>query len=224
MNKLTRIHFLIALVSAGLACNAFAADTIPAPADSRVFEMLPVIYPWMGTSNPAASSASGIGSMSFAQAGIMHKDDDIKLTQQPGTITSYHAATEGFVQIGRLSLFGSFRYANNRYDDLKYNGTLMFNSLNPYLLGDSVSAGQFMEGFNMEGGLSYQLNNRIAIAADAEYVSDVGAKQKDPRNENTISLLKVSPGIIYDLGKIKIGLSGSIYTRPVMISYSVEGN
>ena len=224
MNKITHHYFLIALITAGLSCDAFAADTIPVPAGSRIFEMMPVIYPWMGTSNPAALSVSDIGKMSFAQAGVMHKDDDIKLTQQPGITTSYHAATEGFMKLGRLSLFGSFRYANNRYDDLIYNGTLMFNTLNPYLLGDSVSARQFIEGFNMKGGLSYQVNNRITIAANGEYTSDVGAKQKDPRNENTISLLKVSPGIIYDLGKTKIGLSGSVYTTSNEISYSVEGN
>ncbi|HUW92029.1 MAG TPA: hypothetical protein VMV74_02610, partial [Bacteroidales bacterium] len=224
MNKITSVRLLMAVIAAGLSCNTAAADTIPVPAGIRTFEMLPLISPWMGTSNPAALSACNVGNLSLAQAGFMYKNDEIRLMQQPELTTSYDAATKGFMKIGKLSLFGSFGYSNTCFNGLKYNGTMMFNTLNPYLLGDTVSARQFKEQFEMEGKVSYSVNDRITVAAGVEYLSVVGAKQTDPRNKNTISSLRVTPGIIYNLGKTIVGLSGSVYTTSDEISYSVEGN
>jgi len=154
----------------------------------------------------------------------MHDDNQIRFIQQPERTTVYHAATKGYMQLGKLSLFGAFGYSNNHYYGSEYNGTLMFNSLNPYLLGDTVPDRQFKEQFDMEGKVSYRLSDRLSMAAAVEYLSAVGAKQKDPRNLNKISYLRLTPGVIYDLGKTKVGLSGSVYTTSNEISYSVEGN
>ena len=212
----------MALVASGLGCGAFAQEK--APASLNTFEMLPVIFPWVETSNSAALAGFNLGNMSRAQAGYSFKDDEITLTQNPQVTSSYHADTKGFIHLGSLALYGSFGYTNAGYKGATYNGTMMFDTYNPYLVGDTVSARQFREQFNMEGKVSYSLNDRITIATGAEYMSTVGAKQKDPRNKNTISSLRVSPGITYDFGRTKVGLSGSVYTTSNEISYSVEGN
>ncbi|MDZ7635919.1 MAG: hypothetical protein U5L72_16385 [Bacteroidales bacterium] len=81
-----------------------------------------------------------------------------------------------------------------------------------------------MESFTMEGKMSYRMNDRLSLAVGAEHLSAVGAKQKDPRNKNTISSLRLTPGLTYDLGRTKVGLSGSIYNTSDELSYRVEGN
>lgn len=222
MNRITSVRLLMAMVATGLGCCAFAQER--APASLSTFEMLPVIFPWMGTSNSAALSEFNLGNMSLAQAGSSYTDDGIKFIQQPEITSSYLAATKGFMQINRLSLYGSFRYSNTGFKGVNYNGTMMYNTFNPYLVGDTVSARQFREQFEMEGKISYKLNDRITFAAGAEYVSAIGAKQKDPRNKNTISSFRINPGIIYDLGNTKVGLSGSFYTTSNELTYKVEGN
>lgn len=224
MKNLTALSLLISLIMAGLGDTVSAADTIPVPRGSRAFDLMPFVLPWTGTSNPAALSETNFGNLSLAQAGYCWSDDDIRMIQQPGQSSSYHAATRGYMKLGNISLFGSFGYSNSGYKGVNYNGTMMFDTHNPYLLGDSVSARQFREQFDMAGKLSYSLNERINLAVGAEYLSAVGARQKDPRNKNTISSLRVTPGITYDLGKTRIGLSGSLYTTSDEISYSVEGN
>lgn len=225
MNRITSLSLILAVTLLGLTSVAAASDTIAANRHrSSTFELLPVLAPWTGTSNPGALSEYSIGKLSLAQAGYTYNDDKIRFIQQPEATSAYHAATKGFMQLGKLSLFGSFRYSNDYYRGSEYNGTLMFNSLNPYLLGDTVPAVQFKEQFDMEGKVSYRLSDRLTVAAGVEYLSAVGAKQKDPRNRNTISSLKLTPGMVYDFGKTKIGISGSVYTTSNEISYSVEGN
>jgi hypothetical protein len=224
MKKNTIVRTVLAGMFALFSSGAIASDTIPVPAGSNAFDFLPVFLPWMGTSNPGALSENSIGNLSLMQAGYMHSDDQIRFIQQPEKTSVYNAETKGFMQLGKLYLFGAFGYSNNRYRGSEYNGTLMFNSLNPYLLGDTVPDLQFKEQFEMEGKASYRLSERLTIATGVEYLSAVGAKQKDPRNKNSISYLRVSPGVIYDLGKTKLGLSGSVYTTSDEISYSVEGN
>lgn len=209
---------------AGLAGTVSAADTIAVPRGSRAFDIMPFVLPWTGTSNPAALSETSFGNISLAQAGYTSSDDDIRMIQQPVQYSSYQAATRGFMKLGKVSLFGSFGYSNSGYKGVNYNGTMMFDTYNPYLVGDSVSARQTREQFGMEGKLSYTVNDRINVAVGAEYISAVGARQKDPRNKNTISMLRVTPGITYDLGKTKVGLSGSVYTTSNEMSYRVEGN
>lgn len=224
MKKNTIVRTVLAGMFALLTCGTSASDTIPVPDGSSTFDLLPAFRPWMGTCNPGALSLNGIGNLNLIQVGYRHHDDQIRFIQQPEITTVYQAVTKGYMQLGKLDLFGAFGYSNNRYSGSEYNGTLMFNSLNPYLLGDTVPDKQFKEQFQLEGKISYRLSNRLSLAAGVEYLSAVGAKQKDPRNKNNISFLRVTPGVIYDFGKTKIGLSGSVYSSSDEISYSVEGN
>lgn len=224
MKRVNPVKIILAAAIAILSCSAFASDTIPAPAGYGKFELLQVILPWTGTSNPGSLFEYNMPKTGLIQAGYSHDNSKIRLVQQPETASSYNAATKGYMKVGDLSLFGSFSYSNSRFNGSEYNGTLIFNSRNPYLLGDTVPAMQVREQFDMEGVVSYPLSDRLALGVSATYVSAVGAKQKDPRNKNNISALNITPGIIYNMGKTKVGLSGSWYSTSNEISYSVEGN
>jgi hypothetical protein len=222
MNRLTSVIIVTALLAAGLSPGAAAQENVPS--GSSLFETLPVILPWTGTSNPAALADYNLGNHSLARAGYTWQNDEISFIQQPELISTFNVAIKGYKQLEKITLYGSFGYSNSGYEGINYNGTMMFNTLNPYILGDTVSARQSMEGFDMEGKLSYRMNDRLSLAVGAEYYSAVGAKQKDPRNKNTISLLKVTPGVTYEFGSTKVGLSGSIYNTSDELSYRVEGN
>lgn len=224
MKKKIIVQTVLAGIFALLTFGTRASDTISVPTGSSTFDLLTAFRPWISTSNPGALSETGIGNIRLIQVGYMHHDDQIRFIQQPEITSVYHAATKGYMKLGKLNLFGSFGYSNNSYHGSEYNGTFMFNTLNPYLLGDTVPDRQFKEQFDLQGTVSYRLSDRLFVAAGAEYLSAVGAKQKDPRNKNSISYLRIKPGVIYDLGKTKIGLSGSVYTTSNEIAYSVEGN
>ncbi|MRR20871.1 hypothetical protein EG827_11870, partial [bacterium] len=222
MNKLFPVTIVTALMAAGLGSVATAQENVPA--GSSIFETLPVVSPWTATSNPAGLADYDLGNHTVAQAGYAIRDSEIRFIQQPELTSAFNIAIKGYKKLEKISLSGSFGYSNSGFEGVDYNGTMMFNTLNPYILGDTVSSRQTMERFTMEGKMSYSMNDRLDFAIGAEYLSAVGAKQKDPRNKNSISLLKITPGVTYDLGKTKIGLSGSVYSTSDELSYSVEGN
>lgn len=224
MKKYTAMLLVLAAMLTLPCRGAIATDTIPLPARYNIFNLLPVYMPWLGTSNPGSLSECSIGKVSLIQAGYLYNDDQIRMIQQPVQTAVYYTGTKGFLKIGNLSAFGSFGYSNSHYDGSVYNGTLMFDTYNPYLIGDTVPARQFREQFDLGGEISYSLNECITLATGVDYTSAVGAKQKDPRNRNSISNLKLTPGLVYHLGKTTLGLSGSWYTTSNELSYSVEGN
>lgn len=224
MKNNTAVLLMLAIMFAVPCTSAVATDTIPLPARHSSFELLPVFMPWTGTSNPGALSEYNISNVSLMQVGYLNNDDEIRLIQHPEQTEVYHASTKGYMKIGDLSVFGSFGYSSSRYNGSAYNGTLMFDTYNPYLIGDTVAARQFREQFDVGGKISYRLNERITLATGVDYTSAVGAKQKDPRNKNSISLLKLTPGVVYHLGRTSLGLSGTWYTTSNELSYSVEGN
>ncbi len=224
MKNLFRPALLLIISVIALTSRSVAQDTISTAAGSRLFDDLHVFAPWTMTTNPAAVSTIYLGRISIAQAGYWSAKDEARLFLQPEESNSFHAETKGYMQLGRISLFGSFGYENNRYNGLIYNSTLMFNSLNPYVIGDTVPDTQSKEGFDLSGQASLKLSDRLSFAVGANYYAAVGAKQKDPRNKNNIATLEISPGVILDLGKLKLGFSGSLFTSSNEISFSVQGN
>lgn len=224
MRRIIRSAVALLFTAIALISQVRAEDSIPLAASSRLFEDLPFFAPWYGTSNPASISTFTMETVNLARAGYSMKNEDFRIYNQPAESSSFYAETQGYLEMGKLSFFGAFGYQNNRYQDVIYNSTLMFNSLNPYIIGDTVPDTQLKEGFELSGKASLRMNNRLSVAIGADYNAAVGAKQKDPRNKNNIASLRITPGIIYDIGKFKLGLNGSVYTSSNEILFSVEGN
>lgn len=224
MKKFLKPALLIFIAAGSFIVPAMADDTIAISSGSRLFEDLPLFAPWTNTSNPAALSTFSMANLNMAQAGYSHKKEDIRLYIQPESTSSLYAETRGYMKLGKLSLSGSFGYENDHYDGLMYNSTMMFNSLNPYIIGDTIPDTQIKEGFDLTGQASMRINERLSVAVGADYNAAIGSKQKDPRNRNNITSLRITPGMIYDLGKLKLGISGSVFTSSNEISFSVEGN
>lgn len=224
MKKFLRPALLTFIAAGSFITPVMADDTISITAGSRLFEELPLFAPWTGTSNPAALSTFSMKNLNLAQVGYSHKKEDIRLYIQPETTSSLYAETKGYMKLGKISLFGSFGYLNDHYEGLIYNSTMMFNSLNPYIIGDTIPDTQIKEGFDLAGQASMRINDRLSVALGADYTAAIGSKQKDPRNKNNITSLRITPGLIYDMGKLKLGFAGSVFTSSNEISFSVEGN
>ncbi len=224
MRRLIRSAVTLLFTAVALKGQVRAEDSIPLTSGSRLFEDLPFFAVWYGTTNPASLSTFTMQTVNLARAGYSYKNEDIRLYNQPSEASSFYAETQGYLEMGDLSFFGAFGYHNNRYQDVIYNSTLMFNTLNPYIVGDTVPDTQMKEGFELSGKASLKMTSRLSVAIGADYYTAVGAKQKDPRNMNNIATLRITPGVIYDLGKFKVGLNGSIYSSSNEISFSVEGN
>lgn len=214
---------MLHLFAAHAACGS-VSDTIRTDRSYQFFRLASFDNPWISRVNPAGLSIADFVSVNRAELIYGFTDKDIMPAQTPGVINSYRARTEGYRRIGNISFYGEFGYHNEHYDRLKYNNTLVFDPSNPYLLGDTIGGRQRKEGYSLEGAASVMLSDRISAGLNIYYLNSTGAKQKDPRNLNSISRLIVTPGVTYRAGNMTFGLSGGPERYNNDVSVSVTEN
>lgn len=224
MKKGSKFLFLLILSFLVPATMVLGEDSIPQVKKSGLLDLLPVLDPWFATSNPASISRYNLGDINEAETRFIRDHNEVRVIQVPETTTSIAAFTRGYKQMGNLTFFGSFGYSYDLYDGISYNGTMMFDTFNPYLIGDTVPARQTKEELNLAGRASYKLNNRLSLALGADYNSALGARQKDPRNKNNISDFSLTAGLLIDNDNFDFGISLSGYTSYDEVLYRVVGS
>lgn len=171
--------------------------------------------------NPAAYGYIPYNTLGNVQGGYNLSKENLHWAQSPGQTNEYLLKTEGLNRIGKVMFRGSFAYNNYQCYDLKYNNTLNFGSHNLYAIGDTINGHQKKEGFSMYGGFSFPIGNNLLLGFNANYNVLNGAKTIDPRNENKISSLALTPGIIFRFGNNTLGISGGPVWRNNTIDVKV---
>lgn len=165
---------------------------------------------WSLSANPAGFNFYRLNSISQVQLGADYSKENLKWAQAPGKTQEFYVNTTGLKKVGKLMFNGRFEYKNSRYNDLMYNNLLEFDNRNIYIMGDTINGRQKKEGFTMSGGASYPVTGRLLVGINLDYGVYQGAKMRDPRNLNKIVNLMVTPGLIYQLKDMYIGVSGGI--------------
>jgi hypothetical protein len=222
MKKTVFLSFLFSAISfAGMA--QINPDSLKLPASIQLFDILPTVTPWLYSSNPTALSLPGIKSFNAAWIGYSFDEKEIKFTHQPGRTGSFSAGTKGYKTIRKTSFFGSFGYYREKYNEIKYNSTLVFDTWNPYLVADTVGGEQSKEEFDVSGAVSTALSDKLTFGISTDYLSAYGAKHKDPRSLNTISRFSFTPGFTYKFTNLKLGISASLFTRANNVDIKIFG-
>jgi hypothetical protein len=203
----------------------FSADTLNITRSKLYFDNLSVINIWNRSSNPAGLVfLENLKRTNLVEVNYNLDKKELKFPSAPGLTSSFNADTRGLGRLGKLSFSGYFGYKNEQYNNLLYNNTLIFDSDNPYILGDTVGGKQQKEGFILKGAIAYPLSSRISFGVEIDYQNYVGAKLKDPRNKNDISSLVLTPGVILKAGNFAAGISGGPVITNNDISVSVTEN
>lgn len=173
------------------------------------YDQAVLLNQWTLGKNPASLHLSPLEDISRIKSSFNHSDKNIKRAMDPGKINGLNVHTESLRTIGRVKVNGLFGYQNYHYNDLLYNGNMDFSHTNVYTLGDTLGGKQRQEGYYFKAQASLPfLNNQLLTGIGADYEAAMGAKMQDLRNSNTISKLRITPGIIYQLNNYKFGLSG----------------
>lgn len=145
---------------------------------------------------------------------------DFHRTMEAADIISHSIATKSYRKIKNINLFGGFSYNNNWEKGSRWNGTYDAYRGNPYIIGDSVSSSIYRKEFyNLTGGIATSLNEKISFGCKLDYFVGVGAKQKDPRPENTVIQLVINPGIILHQKNYNLGVDIGFLQRKEEIDY-----
>lgn len=194
-------------VCIGMTSQAFTpADSVNACTSLATKKILHLQTIWSGSSNAASLNYFECGDrIGDAYVYSDFSEGDYHLFQRGESVRKVGFFTDGYVQLNNWKFYGSFDYYNQLNKDVKWVDVMDPYCGNPYTLGDSIGGNYTKEYFNMEGKMSYLVSDHTSMGLDVKYVAGVGAKRKDPRPKNIVTTFDISPGILFNLNKMKIG-------------------
>ncbi len=162
--------------------------------------------PWSASENAAALTYFGCeGRIASAMVYTELQNKDYHLFQEGDAQVNTGFATYGYVNFNKWKFYGKFNYFSQQEKNTKWVQVMHPYNDNPYTMGDSIGGDYSREYFIMEGKGAYRANQKLTLGFDVNYTTAVGAKRRDPRPENTITTFDISPAIILDFDKIKLG-------------------
>lgn len=136
----------------------------------------------------------------------------------------------GIKKMEKTFFQGSIKYQYNNQNDMRWNGTVMTTPANPFILTDtlrydSLTNDADRESFILNGGVAYQVTDRITVGLSTNYSVATKADQSDPRLQSNAARTIVLPGIDISLGaRYSLGLSGLVEIYHEDIESSVQDN
>lgn len=122
------------------------------------------------------------------------------------------------------SIWGSASYQNQTLKSIKWNETLDYDRVAPYVIADSVGGDLKLERYQFSGGISQQIN-RWTFGLEAAYLAQLGYRDRDPRVQNTTSDLSINLGVNYQFYKnfeVAVFAQLNKYTQNTSVSFVSE--
>lgn len=166
--------------------------------------------------NPA--SMSGYSSSSFSEFGVGYHDNKEKVYRQQLGNGSKGLTVEArsFQKLKpNRFVWGNASYQNLKTGSVKWNETLDYERIAPYITADSVGGKLNLERYQFAGGYLQNMN-RWTVAGQISYSAQMGYRSKDPRMKSTTSDLRVNAGVNYKVFReYEVGIFGEFnkYTQ-----------
>lgn len=214
---------ILFIVLSALAYQSFAGD--PLRVNSfNTFRLIKSGNSWLETGNSAGLAFNQPNSNISFDAGPDHGDGDYHRIREGSKYNDYSFATESYQSLkNNIFLYGKFNFHSLDETGGQWNGTYDPYNGNPYILADSVSGTTYhKQNYNLEGGIGYKLNERISLGCGVNYYVAVGAKQKDPRPQNTYMRFSINPSLILHRANYKLGVDIGYRNLKEEIEYKVS--
>lgn len=166
--------------------------------------------------NPA--SMSDYSNFSFSELYINSQTNKDQINRYPlgKDQTSFGLKTKSYQTLKKnVSLWGEAAYSSISTKDVKWNENLDYDRISPYSVADSVGGKLDVEKYYFKGGFAKKLN-RISYGLEGNYIAQMGARSKDPRNKTVTSNLEVKAGLNFNFYKnleAGIFIQGEKYTQ-----------
>lgn len=147
--------------------------------------------------NPA--SMSGYSTSSFSEFSVGYQDNkENAYRQQLGNGSKgLMIKAQSFQKLKpNRSVWGSASYQNLKMSSVKWNETLDYERIAPYITSDSVGGKLNLERYQFAGGYLEKMG-RWTVAGQINYSAQMGYRSKDPRLESKTSDLRINAGVNY---------------------------
>ncbi|KFF23089.1 DUF6850 family outer membrane beta-barrel protein [Chryseobacterium sp. JM1] len=172
--------------------------------------------------NPASMSDYSSASFSEFNTGY-HSNNEKSYRQQLGSGSKgLTVEAKSFQKLKpNRYVWGNASYQNLKVNSVKWNETLDYDRVAPYITADSVGGKLNLERYQFAGGYLQKLN-RWTLAGQVSYSAQLGYRSKDPRMRSTTSDLKINAGLNYKVFKAyEIGIFGELnkYTQNNSVNF-----
>lgn len=201
-------YFLISVMALGIALSAAAqGSTTDYPA--RV-ELIKVQSAWFHSANAAGLSIDPLARYNDLSFGYSLGRGDFRL-QPEGNTNSLDIATSGATSLGRGQVWGSFNYRNLSAKDTRFNTmTLNLEDDLPFIVSDANVSPWKKQRYDMSmKAATPLLGDLAALGISANYFTESGAKQVDPRCTDYEYGITAEPSVAFRFGGHTIGLTGT---------------
>lgn len=214
MNRKAGILFLFLLSYAGM--SAQEADSLmrvkedtSAFVSLSTFELMPLLNPWLMTSNPAGlifNPDAHPGRLSLDYYG---EHGDYKRVQQGNSLNQYSFRTERFKKLRKASVYGKFSY------DKSFEKGCVYTNINdpyrgtPYLLIDTSGREDIYdrEFFSVRGDISTPVFGAFSWGMGAGLSAGLSSQDRDPRPRNKVLDLDLSQGLLFSIPHFSVGVN-----------------
>jgi len=142
------------------------------------------------------------------------------------TDQAFNFSSQSFRKISKTFLYGSFNYSKSSEKGLNFSNTNNHALNYPYLLADTIGNDTYdREFFKLTGIISSPLNSKFDWGLSFDYKVGVASQNRDPRPENKVLQINISPGLLFKENQFKLGanLTYGYYNEDIDVSVVEEG-
>ncbi len=190
------------------------------------FDIIRLLNPWLSGSNPAGMAFNPELYPGEMKLDYYSEKGDYKQVQHGDKLNSYSFGTRSYSKIGNSLFYGCFNYNKSFEKGTDYTNINDPGRETPYLLTDSIGGDVYdRELFSIEGKMSTPLGHAIMLGLAGSLDVGLATQDRDPRPMNKVLKLSLSPGLVFSLPSIKIGVNllYSYYNEDIEIDI-IEAN
>lgn len=177
---------------------------------------------WLKGNNPAGMTFGIPGRFSLAEANYAVRGGRLRNVYEPATQQDYSIHTLSFFRLNNICLYGEAGYGGNTGDRQQYNG--MFRPSAPSVtIADTIAGRRKGETYRLTGAIAVPIAGGWSAGATIGYIAGNNAKDTDPRNQNNVNDLTLTPGLAFTTGKVGIGIHFSRQQIRETVSYTSFG-
>ena len=184
--------------------------------------------PWRSFSNyfeynPAATFAVPVKHFSEVGASYLssHADNGLHLVQEGDGASALQFHSESFQVDSKYRFFGKAYFSSDQKNNVGWRDVEDYQLLSPYLVADSIGGTYKRESYSLSGGASVCLGH-TEWGIRGSYEGDVSYRQVDPRPRNTVSVIRINPGVTYSHGNWHYGAFGEYVRYRQNVDIQVE--
>lgn len=199
-----KLTYLLAMLSLPLVLQASE------PRDKAWLLLNTTRSPWMESSNAAGLARSAPVAFNLVDAGYSYETGDYRRMQSGQTSGVMSFDTQGALKVGKVQLWGRFRYDNTDERGSSFN-TLLYDPYDErfaYTAADTVAGQWKKQSYQMQFKAAVPLGNSFAAGVHVQYTDRIAAGQIDPRAESFHYSVNVKPGLTWHPGHSTIGING----------------